>query len=62
MSSFGGTVKLSGETEYRKALSEIVSNLKVMSSEMQIVTATYGRNDKSHYCLDFIRTVVMIHI
>jgi phage-related protein len=47
MSSFGGTVKLSGETEYRKALSEIVSNLKVMSSEMQIVTATYGRNDKS---------------
>jgi hypothetical protein len=35
MSSFGGTVKLSGETEYRKALSEIVSNLKVMSSEMQ---------------------------
>lgn len=47
MSSFGGTVKLSGESEYKKALSDIISNLKVMSSEMQIVTATYGRNDKS---------------
>lgn len=47
MSSFGGTVKLSGESEYKRALSEITSNLKVMSSEMQIVTATYGKNDTS---------------
>jgi len=47
MSSFGGTVKLSGESEYKKALSDITSNLKVMSSEMQIVTATYGKNDTS---------------
>ncbi len=46
-SSFGGVVKLSGESEYRKALNNIVSNLRVMSSEMQIVTATYGKNDKS---------------
>ena len=27
-SSFGGTVKLTGESEYRKALREITSNLK----------------------------------
>ena len=47
MSSFGGTVKLSGENEYKKALADITSNLKVMSSEMQIVTATYGKNDTS---------------
>ena len=46
-SSFGGTVKLTGESEYKKALNDIVSSLKVMSSEMQIVTATYGKNDKS---------------
>ena len=47
MSSFGGTVKLTGESEYRKALSEISSNLKVLNSEMQVVTSQYDKNDKS---------------
>lgn len=47
MSSFGGTVKLSGESEYRKALSEITSNLKVLSSEMKTVTSQYDKNDTS---------------
>ena len=47
MSSFGGTVKLTGESEYRKALSEISSNLKVLNSEMNIVTSQYDKNDKS---------------
>ena len=47
MSSFGGTVKLTGESEYRKALSEISSNLKVLNSEMKTVTSEYDKNDKS---------------
>ena len=41
MSSFGGTVKLTGESEYRKALGEISSNLKVLNSEMKAVTSQY---------------------
>ena len=47
MSSFGGTVKLTGESEYRAALREISSNLKVLNSEMKAVTSQYDKNDKS---------------
>jgi hypothetical protein len=47
LSSFGGSVKLTGESEYRKALSEISSNLKVLNSEMKTVTSQYDKNDKS---------------
>ena len=47
MSSFGGSVKLTGESEYKKALSEISSNLKVLNSEMKAVTSAYDNNDKS---------------
>lgn len=46
-SSFGGTVKLTGESEYRKALREITNNLKVLNSEMKTVTSQYDKNDKS---------------
>lgn len=45
--SFGGTVKLTGESEYKKALSEISSNLKVLNSEMKSVTSQYDKNDQS---------------
>ena len=45
--SFGGTVKLTGESEYRRALSNISNNLKVLSSEMKVVTSQYDTNDKS---------------
>lgn len=45
--TFGGTVKLDGESEYRKALSNITSQLGVVSSEMNKVTAEFGKNDKS---------------
>lgn len=45
--SFGGTVKLTGESEYRRALSNISNNLKVLSSEMKVVTSQYDANDKS---------------
>ena len=47
MAGFGGTVKLTGESEYKKALADITGNLKVLNSEMKIVTSQYDRNDKS---------------
>ena len=47
MSSFGGTVKLTGESEYQNALRGIASNLKVLNSEMKTVTSQYDKNDKS---------------
>ena len=46
-SSFGGTIKLQQESEYKKALSGICDNLKVLSSEMKVVTSQYDKNDNS---------------
>lgn len=40
-------IVLEGEKEYRKAISQINSDLKVLSSEMGKVTAEFGKNDKS---------------
>lgn len=45
--SFGGTIKLTGESEYRKALNNISTNLKVLNSEMKVITSQYDKNDKS---------------
>lgn len=45
--SFGGTIKLKGESEYQKALKGITDNLKVLTSEMKVVTSQYDKNDKS---------------
>lgn len=47
MAGFGGAVKLTGESEYRKALSKITQNLKEVSSEMKLVSAQYDSNDSS---------------
>lgn len=47
MAGFGGSVKLTGESEYRKALKEITVNLKEVSSEMKLVSAQYDKNDNS---------------
>lgn len=47
MAGFGGAVKLTGESEYRKALKNITQNLKEVSSEMKLVSAQYANNDKS---------------
>ena len=47
MAGFGGSVKLTGESEYQKALRGITENLKVLSSEMKVVTSQYDKNDKS---------------
>ena len=47
MSSFGGTVKLTGEAEYRKALTQITQNLKETSSALNLVDSQYSKNDNS---------------
>lgn len=45
--ALGGTIKLQGESEYRRALSQITQSLREVSSEMKIVTSTYDKNDTS---------------
>ena len=45
--ALGGSIKLKGESEYRRALSQITQSLREVSSEMKIVTSTYDKNDTS---------------
>nr|DAQ85191.1 MAG TPA: tail tape measure protein [Caudoviricetes sp.] len=45
--ALGGSIKLKGESEYRRALNQITQNLREVSSEMKIVTSTYDKNDTS---------------
>lgn len=45
--TFGGAIKLEGESQYRKAISQISAELKVMGSEMSKVTAEFGKNNTS---------------
>lgn len=47
MSGFGGSIKLTGESEYRQALKNITQNLREVSSQLQLNTAKYDANDKS---------------
>ena len=47
MAGFGGAVKLTGESEYRKALNQINQSLKETSAEMKAVSSAYASNDKS---------------
>lgn len=47
MAGFGGAVKLTGESEYKKALAQITQSLKEVSSEMSLVSSQYDKNDKS---------------
>ena len=49
--SFGGSVKLTGESEYRKALSQISQNLREVSSQMKVVSSSYDKNDTSMQAL-----------
>ena len=46
-STFGGSIKLTGESEYQKALKNINSNLAVLSSEMKVVTSSFAKNENS---------------
>lgn len=47
MASFGGAVKLQGESAYRAALRNITQNLKEVSSELKLVSSQYDKNDTS---------------
>lgn len=47
VTTFGGKIKLEGEREYRQAISQINSDLKVFSSEIGKLTAEFGKNDTS---------------
>lgn len=47
MASFGGAVKLTGESEYRAALRNITQNLREVSSEMKLVASQYDKSDTS---------------
>lgn len=51
MAGFGGAVKLTGESEYRKALKQINLDLKEVDSELKVVTSQYDKNDKSQEAL-----------
>lgn len=51
MASFGGAVKLTGESEYRAALRQITQNLKEVSSEMKMVSSQYDKSDSSTQAL-----------
>lgn len=46
-STFGGSIKLTGESEYQKALKSINSNLAVLSSEMKVVASSFNKNEDS---------------
>lgn len=46
-SSFGGSVKLSGESEYRKALKEITSSLKEVSSGLKLTNVQFANGEKT---------------
>lgn len=47
MAGFGGTVKLSGESEYRKALAQITQSLRVVSAEMKATSTSFSNGDKT---------------
>ena len=46
-SSFGGVIKLTGASEYQRALNDIVGNLTLLSNELKLVETQYGQNDDS---------------
>lgn len=46
-SSFGGAIKLTGEGEYRKALRDITSNLREVSSELKLTNTQFASGDKT---------------
>ena len=51
MAGFGGAVKLTGESEYRKALQQITQSLKEVDSELKLVASQYDKNDRSEEAL-----------
>ena len=47
MAGFGSSIKLSGESEYQRALKQINQSLREVGSEMKVVSSAYDKNDKS---------------
>ena len=47
MAGYGGAVKLTGESEYQRALKNITQSLKEQASEMKVLASQYDKNDKS---------------
>lgn len=45
--SFGGSVKLTGESEYRKALKDITSNLREVSSQLKLANVQFNSGEKT---------------
>lgn len=58
MAGFGGAVKLTGESEYRQALAQITQNLREVSSQMNVVSSAYAKNDNSIDALSSKTTVL----
>jgi tape measure domain-containing protein len=51
MAGFGGAVKLTGESEYKRALSNITQSLREVDSELKLVASQYDKNDSSEEAL-----------
>ena len=47
MAGFGGSVKLTGESEYRQALRNISLNLRETGSQLRSISSAYNNTDKS---------------
>lgn len=47
MAGYGGAIKLTGESEYKRALSQITQSLRVVSSEMKSTASAFAIGDKS---------------
>lgn len=47
MAGFGSSIKLDGESEYRRALTQINQSLREVGSEMKVVSSSFDKNDKS---------------
>jgi len=56
--SFGLKIGIEGEKEFKKILSEINQSVKVLGSEMQLVTNQFDKNDKSAAALAARNTVL----
>lgn len=62
MAGFGGAVKLTGESEYRKALNQITQNLKEVTAQMNVVSSSYDKNDKSVQALTAKQNVLNLKL
>lgn len=47
MAGFGGSVKLTGEAQYRQALQSIAADLKKVAAQQKLTAASYDSSDKS---------------